>query len=212
MTCSGRLFVVGWMAVFGAGCHGSSLIPPTFDAAGDTGALHDAGKEDASGGMGGGAGGTIRDAGGGAGGTIRDASGGAGGSNRDAAGDTAASTDGAKVCPHVVSASDCPSTNAECRPTWSAVLSNPVCTRSAGFYTSHESRLDCDGYHISMVGHIDTSTTYYYDVTSGDLVEIYTSANSRQSCVAGPPSGLALDCPNATWKSVCPSDGGSDAR
>src|SRR5450631_4559584 len=103
MTCSGRLFVVGWMAVFGAGCHGSSLIPPTFDAAGDTGALHDAGKEDASGGMGGGAGGTIRDAGGGA-----------GGSNRDAAGDTAASTDGAKVCPHVVSASDCPSTNAEC--------------------------------------------------------------------------------------------------
>jgi hypothetical protein len=117
------------------------------------------------------------------------------------------------VCPHVVSASGCPSGYApECRPTWATVLANPVCTRSAGFYTSRELRADCDGYHISVVGHLDTSTTYYYDATSGDLVAIYSSANARQSCIAGPSPGVKVDCPNVTLMSICPSNGGPEAR
>jgi hypothetical protein len=199
MASSARLFAVGWIAVFGAGCHGSALIPPAFDAGGDTGALRDAGKVDANGGIGG-----IGGIGGG----------GAGGSTRDAAGDSAASADAGNVCPHVVRASDCPSAYAtDCRPTWAAVLANPVCTRSAGgFYSSHESRADCDGYHISVVGQLDSSTTYYYDATSGGLVAIYDDANGRLFCVAGPPSGVKTDCPDVTLMSVCPSDGGSDAR
>ena len=223
---------VGWSVILWAGCHGSSLIPPAFDAVGDTSPVHDAGKEDARSGLGGGAGGNTRDAGGGAGGNTRDAGGGAGGNTRDAGdgtggntrdaggnardatGDTAPSADGGDVCPHVVGASDCPSAYAaDCRPTWAAVLANPVCTRSVGgFYTSRESRADCDGYHISIVGQLDTSTTYYYDATSDDLVAISENANGRQFCLAGPPSGVKVDCPNVTLMNVCPSDGGSDAR
>jgi hypothetical protein len=126
---------------------------------------------------------------------------------RDAVQDTADSGDAGNVCPHVVGAADCPASSNECRATWAAVVANPVCLPGAIDY-SREARFDCGGYHVSLVQHVDTSQTYYYDQTSGELVAIYSDSLVGRRCVAGPPSGINLDCPNVTPAQICTADAG----
>ncbi len=122
--------------------------------------------------------------------------------------------DGGDVCPHVIGPADCPSSNTECRATWSDVLANPICPKpglSVNF--SREERYDCSGYHVSLIAHVDTSQTYYYDATSGDLVAIYSSALILGPvCVAGPPSGITANCPNVQPVQICQQDAGQGPR
>lgn len=73
---------------------------------------------------------------------------------------------------------------------------------------AEESRFDCDGYHVSLIMHDDTSATYEYDGTTGQLVAIYRKSFAGNSCVVGPPSGVNADCPNVTPVPVCPHDAG----
>jgi hypothetical protein len=109
----------------------------------------------------------------------------------------------------VLGPADCPASNTQCRPTWADVLAHPICpTTGPSVDTSREERFDCDGYHVSIIGHVDTSETYYYDATSGALVAIYHSSFPKEVCVAGPPAGIQLDCPATTPTRICNADGG----
>jgi hypothetical protein len=71
-----------------------------------------------------------------------------------------------------------------------------------------ESRFDCNGYHVSQIAQDDTSSTYYYDLTSGQLVAVYATSILARRCVVGPPSGVNADCSNVTAVQVCRHDGG----
>lgn len=171
--------------LLGVGCSANArLVAPPQDAALDTGSSPDAGPQDAG----------------------KEAASGGG----DAGRDIADSGDGGNVCPHVVGAADCAASDKGCRPTWTDVLANPICVPGSIDY-SREAHFDCGGYHVSVVEHVDTSETYYYDATTGQLVAIYSTVLLQQRCVAGPPSGLTVNCPNATRTQVCVHDAGPDA-
>jgi hypothetical protein len=190
--------LAGCLGVCSSGCSSSERLAPSPDAARDTGARPEAG--------------TGVDADAVSPDAARDS-----GRDRvlDAARDSTADVadDAGLVCPHVVGAADCAPSNSECRPTWTDVLADPICPHTTPpTSTGHESRFDCDGYHVSLVGHIDTATYYIYDATSGQLVAIYADNGLWQTCLAGPPSGVKLDCPTTAAVSVCTADGGATSR
>jgi hypothetical protein len=189
-----KAWVLFAVVSLGLGCSASEkLSPPSADAAADTGASHDAARDSASEKLSPPSADAAADT----------------GTSHDAARDSGDSGDGGNVCPHVLGPADCPASNTECRPTWAEVLAHPLCpTTSPSINTSHEERFDCDGYHVSIVGHVDTSESYYYDATSGNLVAIYQSSLLKEVCAAGPPGGIALDCPNTTPVRICSPDGG----
>jgi hypothetical protein len=179
-----RLWAVGTALLLGVGCSAGEKLPtPPHDAATDTAVAYDA-KPDSS---------------------WHDADG-----ARDAA--AADAGDAGNACPHVLGPADCPASNVECRPTWADVLAHPICPATGqalpSINWSREERFDCDGYHVSIIGHVDTSETYYYDATSGNLVAIYHSSLLKDACVAGPPAGIQLDCPATTPVRICEADGG----
>jgi len=67
----------------------------------------------------------------------------------------------------------------------------------------------CDGYDLIVVGETDTSTVYYYDPVTLDLVRIDGNGNEGSLCIAGQPGPIApLNCFDATPTSICAEDGG----
>jgi len=127
------------------------------------------------------------------------------GGARDAGVDGATAADGGGVCP----AGDiaCPAFDTQCRATWADVLAHPICLPQT-IDKADEARFDCDGYHVSLIVRDDTSSTYEYDGTTGQLVAVYRQSFAGTSCVVGPPSGVNADCPNVTPVPVCLHDGG----
>jgi hypothetical protein len=71
---------------------------------------------------------------------------------------------------------------------------------------------DCDGFDIVTLSGLDTSTFYYYDTQSGDLVgiEFRGSPYPGPRCIAGEAPGVPLtDCMDAgsLMSFFCESDG-----
>jgi hypothetical protein len=122
-----------------------------------------------------------------------------------------AATDAAVMpCNGVSAAEGCPS-GSSCDATWSAVLSDQTLCPfvSPGMsYTVY----DCGGYHVLDEFGSDRGTTYYYDMTSGDVVAIFGGSNWSR-CLAGPstgfdpPSECQLDGPPGP-PPQCPVDAG----
>ncbi|MFL5304304.1 MAG: hypothetical protein ACJ8F1_03785 [Polyangia bacterium] len=116
--------------------------------------------------------------------------------------------DGGIVCPAVDHDAACPASDHQCRATWADVLANPICVPQT-VDKSQEARFDCNGYHVSLIAHVDSSSTYYYDALTGQLIAVYANSIGGQRCVMGPPSGVKADCPTVTPVQVCRQDGGA---
>jgi hypothetical protein len=118
-----------------------------------------------------------------------------------------AGQDAGAVCSPLDLATQCPgANNDECQPTWAAVLSHPLCEGNpleSGPLTN-EVHVDCDTYHVRQIEHAGWGELYYYDLTSGALVAIYTNAG-KGACY-GPPGGIQTSCSVPT--PVCTLSGG----
>jgi hypothetical protein len=89
---------------------------------------------------------------------------------------------------------------ASCIRTWSALTS--MCM-PPGFFRFLRSTAPCDGYDIAVSGGVDTSTTYYYDHATGQLVAILDFGIGRDRCAAGPPSGFAAPSCQGLMQVTC---------
>jgi hypothetical protein len=122
--------------------------------------------------------------------------------------------DGGARCSPLDLATECPGGDlAECQPTWAEVLAHPQCSGSPANLgpVSREGRVDCGGYHIRGVTHVDWGSSYYYDITSGALVAIYLLGSGPGSGTCfGPSQGIVVDCTNApSTPPVCTLYGGA---
>jgi|SRR5579871_214279 len=199
-----RVFLLGAIALLGcssnAGARGISGVGGTVGPGGATG----------SGGLGG-SGTTAlvpNDAG-------RDAVSRTDAMDREAGNDAkpASSADASRVCPRPIETMDCSSDAApSCRRTWAEAAAMPLeCISFAapGGIGMTESRGTCGAYNFFTVLFVDGETTYYYDMTSGQLTAIYSSVGPR-GCSAGPLAGIDTSCSSGfSTIDFCIPDAGS---
>jgi hypothetical protein len=133
------------------------------------------------------------------------------GSGRDAK--PTSSADAARVCPRPIDKIDCSSDAAQsCRRTWAEALARPLeCISFAApdGIGMTESRGTCGAYNFFTFLFVNGETTYYYDMTSGQLTAVYSSVGPR-GCYAGPPDGIDTSCSSGfTTIDSCIPDAGS---
>lgn len=122
----------------------------------------------------------------------------------------ATTASGPGACLGALPADPCSASGADCRPTWAAVLGDPICRAVAGDPRARESRGRCGAYDVSWITYPDTSVAYYYDHLTGRLAAIYAVTLSKlvQTCTAGPPDDIAATCRQSlSLTAVCPADG-----
>ncbi len=61
----------------------------------------------------------------------------------------------------------------------------------------------CGGYNTVLVGAFDTSTAYFYDLYSGDLVGVGAYPYAAPPCVAGTIPDVLPYCPDAGEQTLC---------
>jgi hypothetical protein len=73
--------------------------------------------------------------------------------------------------------------------------------------------VDCGAYHAVTVTSVDTSRTYYYDLTSGALVAIIVASAPQSSvtCLGGPAAGFTPPTCSGSGSQTLPQclDGGA---
>ncbi len=131
----------------------------------------------------------------------------------DMASTDAPQADAAQVCPAPPDQLFCNSDgDASCRRTWAEVLASPpqcVSFASAGSNGSVESRGTCGPYNVVVLTYADWTDTYYYDMASGQLVQVDMFSGGPVTCLAGPPAGIPRCFSNLD--DVCARDAGADA-
>jgi hypothetical protein len=72
----------------------------------------------------------------------------------------------------------------------------------------------CGGFNVLATGAVDTSTIYYYDPVSGNLVAVVGgAANTMSLCAAGPASFALPECAmSSTPLLTCNRDAGVDRQ
>jgi hypothetical protein len=122
----------------------------------------------------------------------------------------------AASCPSIQSACAATPTffnnNGNCPPTWTEAQKLATwCPWSALRIIQ-----GCNGYNIVSLGGVDTSTNFFYDPQSGQLVGISETGevnSSRFLCIGGQPPATSLECADAAvFSGLNPScgDGGQD--
>ena len=74
-------------------------------------------------------------------------------------------------------------TDAECAPTWSAVLADT--SFCGGQSAGAEMDSACDPYQVRLLNYIDVGTVSYYDANSGALLAIVTVGMGGGVCLGG---------------------------
>jgi hypothetical protein len=126
-----------------------------------------------------------------------------------------ASPDGATACdPNLGDA--CGNSNASCTDTWSSALAR-ACQGAEGITLGQSVAVDCGDFYSFSPPFVDTSTTEYFDVTTGALIGIvFSSAEtipSMTSCWGAVPAACPhptpVTCPPSSPTTPDASDGSS---
>jgi hypothetical protein len=115
----------------------------------------------------------------------------------------------AATCPSVAQrCADTTTSDPGCGTTWSTAQQPSTWCPEASYW---EVAPQCEGFDIVRLGGVDSSTYYYYDLQTGDLVGIERHGlGPGPSCVAGHAPGVELiDCIDAGGVTTfyCGTDG-----